>query len=477
MKKIRKYKISYRLITILALFFIVLNINVRTNAAEVKSKNVELIILFNDNSIDKDVEDIISESGGKVLNEFLDLGSVEVQCKAELIPKIKEKTSVKSLSLNHIIKMESEKKIKPAQFKNHSHGITDNLDDKYQWDVKRVTNNGKSYDLESGNHNIVVGIIDSGIDVDHPDLADNFLGGENLVPKGFNNNDSETGDPNDIDDRLGHGTEIAGIIAGNGKIKGVAPNIGFKSYRILDENGDTNATIISSAIIKATDDGVKVINLSIGGFKLKGKSYWTDPKTGIKYDMGNGTAEYSLYKRAIEYAIKNGVTVVSAAGNDGLDCSNKKKLTDYLNKKNGKYGFKYSGITYEVPGSIKGIINVSATSKDDKIAPYSNYGKDFIDISAPGGDLLDMSEDDIELSQENMCFTTTLEGDYIFVNGTSIAAPKVSAIAALIICKNKYITPKLVKRKICRTADSLGVDSSSKYYGQGLANAYNALNN
>lgn len=179
---------------------------------------------------------------------------------------------------------------------------------------------------------MVVGIIDSGVDTTHPDLTDNFLGGKNLVPADFEDDSSETGDTNDVTDRFGHGTNVAGIIAANGRTKGVAPNIGFKSYRIFNEDGDTTATICSSAIINAVNDGVKVINLSIAGYDLKGKCYWTDPDTGIKYKLGDDMAEYSLLKRAIKYATANGVTVVAAAGNESLDCSNGKYLTNYLNE-------------------------------------------------------------------------------------------------------------------------------------------------
>ncbi|MCS4482248.1 S8 family serine peptidase [Clostridium botulinum] len=60
------------------------------------------------------------------------------------------------------------------------------------------------------------------------------MGGENFVSKGFNDDETETGNSNDIEDRFGHGTYVAGNIAANGKVKGVAPNIGFKSYRVFD---------------------------------------------------------------------------------------------------------------------------------------------------------------------------------------------------------------------------------------------------
>jgi len=180
-------------------------------------------------------------------------------------------------------------------------------------------------------------------------------------------------------------------------------------------------------------------------------------------------AEYSLFKRAIKYAVKNGVTVVAAAGNEGIDCSNSKALTNYLNDEYGDEGFSYTGLTYESPGDIKNVITVSATSKDDKLASYSNYGKKFIDITAPGGDMSRISD------ITDMCLTTDIDSDYTWTEGTSFSAPKVSAVAALIICKNNTITPKAIAKKIYKTADKLEKNKSSEYYGAGMVNAYNAI--
>jgi subtilisin family serine protease len=440
------------------------------SAVTVNKENIDLVILFNDHRIDNNVENIVTNSGGEIINEFPDLGGIEVKCPADLIPTIKSVDTVQSLAPNQIISLSSDEKTEELiEPKGDSNDQSSNLYEMYQWDIKRVTNNGKSFDLESGNHNVVVGIIDSGVDTTHPDLVNNFLGGKNLIPANFENDSSETGNINNVNDRLGHGTNVAGVIAANGKLKGVAPNIGFKSYRIFNKHGDTNATICSSAIIDATNDGVDVINLSAAGYDLKGKRYWADPKTGKEYNLGNDMAEYSLIKRAIEYAIKNGVTVVAAAGNEKLDCSNKKALTEYLNERDANKGFKYKGLTYEVPGTVKGVITVSATGKDDSLASYSCYGKGFIDISAPGGDASSTN------NYIDMCLTTSCRSKYTFKQGTSFSAPKVAAVAALVICKNKNFTPKEVAKKIYKTADNLGDHNSSEYYGAGMVNAYNAI--
>lgn len=431
-------------------------------------KSVKLIILFKDNIIDKNIEDIIWSSGGKIKNKYPDIGGIEVVCNPDLIPKIKTSNNVQSISPSHIIKVSSNKEHNLKEESINESNVPDNyFFENFQWDIKRVTNNGESFKLESGNHNVVVGIVDSGIDKNHPDLRKNFLGGKNLVPSNFNDDTSEIGDSEDVNDRVGHGTSVAGVIAANGKIKGVAPNIGFKSYRIFNKDYETTASICTSAILQAVKDGVKVINLSLGGYDLKGKCYWLNTKNNKKYNLGSDMAEYSLYKRAIKYAINKGGVVVASAGNDSLDCANKRELTNHLNELNNN-NFEYSGLTYEVPGTIKGVITVSATGKNDKKSYYSNYGEGYIDIAAPGGD------ETYSGNITDMCLTTTINSSYRFSEGSSVAAPKVSAAAALVLCKDRNLSPKSVAKKLYKNSNKL---NNSAFYGHGLLNVYNVLNN
>lgn len=464
-------KLYFILVLIFMLISTFTNTSVQAKVMDSHNEdNVNLVVLFNEETIDKNIEEFIEGSGGEIVNTLSEIGGIEVKCNANLIAKIQSYDTVKSLAPNHNIKAPNEKIVEFSESKKARSADTSDGDlyNQYQWDIKRITNDGKSFDLGTGSHDVVIAVIDSGVKTDHPDLVDNFMGGENFIPKGFNNDDSETGDPDDVEDRLGHGTYVTGNIAANGRTKGVAPNIGFRSYRVFDSEGNTNASIVSQAIIKAVDDNVNVINLSMSGYDLKGKCYWTDPNTGIEYDLGDDMAEYELYKRAIKYAVKHNVTVVTAAGNDGIDCGEPKKLTKYLNDQNGDQGFRYEGLTYEVPGSIDGVINVSATGKTDKIAKYSNYGKNFIDVTAPGGDSSETG------SILDMCLSTGTT-DYWFVEGTSIAAPKVSAIAGLILWEDDSLTPKQVAQRIYKSCEKIDDNKAKNYYGSGLANAYRAL--
>jgi subtilisin family serine protease len=466
MKKIKSF-------VIILLFFTILALSNNVYAQSTSTTNINLIITYKDNSIDSSVEKFVINSGGQVFCEMPEIGATKVKCSPNLIPSIQAYSNVESISPDTIIRLQQTKQV---DFNQYSKVDTKKADlfNQYQWDIKEVTNNGESFNLQTGNHNVVVGIIDTGVDEEHPDLKANFLGGKNFVPANFENDTSETGNPDDIEDRIGHGTHIAGTIAGNGRILGVAPNIGFKSYRVFDSAGDTSSSIISSAIVQATKDKVKVINLSIEGYDLKGKCFWTDPSTGTVYNLGNDMSDYSLYKKAIKYAVNHGVTVVTAAGNASLDCSNGKNITDYLNEEYGSQGFKYVGVGIEVPGEVNGVINVSATSKINTLASYSNYGKGVIDIAAPGGDL-NITDNSIDLS--TMCFSTYLNNSYIYMNGTSVAAPKVSATAALIISEYGNIKPKDVAKKIYKSAEPLNIKDSNKFFGYGLVNAYNALTN
>ena len=217
-----------------------------------------------------------------------------------------------------------------------------------------------------------VAIIDTGIDLDHPDL--NVAGGVDIVGQAG-------GSDNGGDDGHGHGTHVAGTIGaiadGEG-VAGVAPGIDVYAVRVLDDNGSgTYGDIIAGLEWVLTQDDIRVVNMSLGGAG--------DP-------AGN-----TMLEDAIQAAIDAGVVVCIAAGNDATDTS----------------GFVPAG--YDL-----GIV-VSAYDSyggDNGPAYFSNYG-DAVDIAAPG-----------------MAITSTyLDGQYAALSGTSMAAPHVAGAAAAYIAK------------------------------------------
>lgn len=333
------------------------------------------------------------------------------------------------------------------------------LYDFWGWDIKEVTKDGQSFSLQSGNKSVVVAVIDSGIDMNHPDLAGNIVNeGKSFVPG-----------VNDTVDRLGHGTMIAGTIAANGKLLGVGPNLGLIPYKVFDQGGAETSWVIE-AIIQAVKDDVDVINLSVGTYKSL-----TKPED---------QAALLGYMRALLYAQLNNVVVVASSGTDGLDIGNPAALANAL-------GFS-GDLMVHAPGGLPGVITVSATNKEHERAYYSNYGLRQM-IAAPAGDYGSTWFTKGELNLLSMCLTTyptnlpqsylsQLAGfppGYEFMIGTSLAAPKVSAAAALLIAEGKEkrvsMGPEKVKRLLQQSAIDYGVPGPDLDLGVGVLNVYESL--
>lgn len=281
--------------------------------------------------------------------------------------------------------------------------------------------------------------------------------------------------PTNIEDTNGHGSHVAGSIAGNGRILGVAPNIGIKCYRVFDATGSSPSDRIINAIIEAAKDKVDVISMSLGGFDARPKYTYTDPESNQTYRLSD-IADYLAYERAVKYAVSQGVVVVASAGNDTLNCTNKAEVTDFMNEEYGPLGYKFIGASINVPAVLPGVITVSATGPNKTLASYSNYGPGFIDVAAPGGDVYDETDPNW---YKDLCFSSYKDGRYAWMAGTSMAAPKVSAVAALIIDQNKAkginLTPSQITNKLYRTSVDMGKKGTDSYFGHGTVNAYNAL--
>jgi len=333
-----------------------------------------------------------------------------------------------------------------------------NIYDELLWDIKLVTNNYASYRLSKGSSDIKVGIIDSGIDFNHPALKDNIIGlGHSFVP-------GETS----TQDYLGHGTMVAGVIAADGKMRGIAPEVGLVPYKVFDSNG-ANSSWVIEAIIQATNDDMDVVNLSLSTFKsLKNK----EDKAIIK-----------AYEKAFKYAQKNNTTLVVSAGNEGLDISNPKQLAEQLEKP--------KDLIIHLPGGSNHLITVAATNKKNTLADYSNYGKN-VSILAPGGSY-EFDAETYALDLTSMTLTTFptnlpqtfisqhlgLDHGYEMTVGTSVAAPKVTAVVALLKSEykkknnNKEMKNEQIEKLLYQSTVNIEDDKHASQ--SGIVNAYNAL--
>ncbi|MBM7652831.1 S8 family serine peptidase [Neobacillus cucumis] len=462
----------------------------QTSSTQAVSKNY---LIAYKQSLPANYQTEIKNAGGTVVRTIPEIGAVEVRsANPSFLDKLNS-TSIVAANLEKSYKLEDDNPEgadgQPVALKQDPNGTYWSS----QWDIQHLTNGGKSYALETGGtitasgvkHKAVVGIIDSGIDAGHPDLKANFIGGKNFVPAGgyYGDVPEEKGIASNVTDTNGHGTHVAGSIAGNGKVKGVGPDLGIRAYRIFDASGSAPTGPIVAAMVQAANDGVDVINMSIGGYDSL-KYYYE----GTRY---SDISDVLLWKKAVQYAVNKNVTVVVSAGNESLNYADKKALTDYMNASYADLGIKYSGVTVEVPGSTPGVINVSSSNKwsTDQLAFYSNYGNGFIDVAAPGGDNGPVYAATEDLNKRDFTyralstwprylepyFTMQKNDGYAYLHGTSMAAPKVAGIAGVIKAAHPDYTPSQVEALIEKTALDYGKPGHDELYGFGEANAYTAL--
>ena len=258
---------------------------------------------------------------------------------------------------------------------------------------------------------VVIGVVDTGVAFEDykkfeiaPDLEDTcFVEGYD-----FANDDSHPNDDNS------HGTHVADTIAQstfNGiGVAGVAPDACLMPVKVLDRNGSGSYFDVASGIRFAADNGAQVINLSLGG-----------------------PASSQTLLDAVAYAYSRGVTIVAAAGNDGVS-------------------------TVSYPAAYDAyVIAVGATRYDETLAYYSNSGAS-LDLVAPGGDLtVDQNGDGYGdgVLQNTFNPNTKRPGDfsYWFFQGTSMASPHVAGTAALVISNGNAETPDDVRAALESTAD------------------------
>jgi subtilisin family serine protease len=441
--------------------------------AETSSNAKYYSVLFKQNAIPADFQSQLQKVGATLVDSVPQIGFAEVKADSSMLAKLQGIANVDLVSPSIAWSL-PDSHTAPLADTTAVDTASADLYQKYQWDIKEVTHSGASYSLGTGSHRTVVGIIDTGIDPNHPAIKANLLPGSmNFVPAGgFGGKEpSETGDPNAFTDKHGHGTHVAGTIAGNGRILGVAPNMGFRSYRVFGTSSADTSWIVK-AIIQAANDRVNVISMSLGGFNVIGQVFYVDPVTGQKTNLGNEIADLRAFKRAVQYATDHGVLTVAAAGNDAIDGGNKSQVNSFLNAEYGGNGLYFVGAGFEAPGSFPGVITVSATGPDDSLSSYSNWGPGFVDIAAPGGDFKRYPDGDWFT---DMCLSSYKNGGYVWMAGTSMATPKVSAVAALLIDKYGPMSPQQVKQKLLNIGVDAVTSTDKKFFGSGHLDAYNAL--
>ncbi len=420
--------------------------------AQAVDKNY-IVIFKSDTNLPSNYQDLVKSSGGKVTKSLPKLGAVKVHSdNPNFLADIEKSTVVLDAGVESTIYPEAPVDVQVLG-DDFTANPTNDLYNTYQWDIKQVTNNGASWNLEGGTgepkdgKDIVVAVVDTGIDYTHPDIKENYAYGKSFVPGITSAMDED-----------GHGTHVAGSIAGNGRVLGIGPELKVAAYRVFGPTGGAYTSDIANALMTAADDNVDVVNMSLGGY-----DWFQNPEYATK----DVVADVRLFNRAIQYAIKNGVTVVGSSGNAGVDLSSPGKLSG-----------DSKGATHRSPSS-QTMIRVAAGGEEKNLTYYSNYGVGKIDVIAPGGDYGTawLETGDTTLRDRNKLCLSTVPGGYAFYAGTSMAAPKTAGLAGVIIAKygKDVLSPSQVKHIIQNSADDWfkpGYDGES---GFGAINAVNAL--
>ncbi|WP_222595607.1 S8 family serine peptidase, partial [Microcystis aeruginosa] len=296
----------------------------------------------------------------------------------------------------------------------------------------------EAWDIQTGDPNLVIGVVDTGVDYNHPDLAGNIWTNPGEIANDGIDNDGNgyiddirgwdfaynDNDPSDVD---GHGTHVAGTIAGKGNngvgVTGVAWNAKIMPLKFLNDQGSGSTSNAILAINYATDKGVKLTNNS-----------W----------VGDGYSQ-ALYN-AINAAGQAGALFIAAAGNDSLNID----------------------VSPHYPSSynLANIISVAATNRNDQLVTFdntgagsgSNYGLTSVDLGAPGSDIYSLAPG----------------GGYATLSGTSMASSHVAGAAALLWSQNPTWTAQQVKNTLMNTGDSIAALAGKTVSGKRL-NVFNAL--
>ncbi len=331
----------------------------------------------------------------------------------------------------------------------------------FQWNMRVIDAPG-AWKAGYTGKGVRVAVLDTGIDPTHPDLASNidFSASRSFVSRMWYKGQWVPAEPF-IDDLNGHGTHVAGIIGAadnNYGVIGVAPEATLIAVKTMNKfNVGPYSWDIQAIVYAASEADADVINISYGGYLPKNGT----PKSA--YPARRVAYYHTLYNRATSFAARNGATVVCAAMNNG---ANLDKDSNWM----------------ILPAQAGNVMAISATGpinqeNFDTPAYYTNYGTSAISVAAPGGNLDLSSPDPDYFDFVISCFPTSIFQSGLALDaGTSMAAPHVSGLAALVIGKNGGdMSPAQVKTIIEQSADDLGKPGMDDFYGHGRINAYKAV--
>lgn len=316
-----------------------------------------------------------------------------------------------------------------------------------QWDLFEAAgglNLPEAWDITAGSEEVVVAVVDTGV-LPHADLRGQILPGYDFISDPFiaNDGDGRDDDPTDPGDWIEpfdcdpfqwvgmdsswHGTHISGTVAAKANndmgVAGIASNVKILPVRVLGKCGGQWSDVI---------DGMRWA----AGLKVEGVPINPYPAKVLNFSLGATASCEKVMQDAVTEIIEKGVVLVVAAGNQ------EGNITDYT------------------PANCDGVIGVAANNREGGLAFYSNFG-DKVTVTAPGGELMAIDDKDGILSTLNEGKTSAAADSYAFYQGTSMAAPHVSGVVALIMSIAPTTTPNQVIQILKRTVKAFPTEAKN----------------
>jgi thermitase len=351
----------------------------------------QILVKFRAQTPSQDQAEALGAFNLTVLEELPDLMVQRVA-----VPEGQERIAVQTLSEDPRVEYAE------LDYVVHATIVPNDYNPNLQWGLAKIQAPA-AWDQETGTSDFIIAIVDTGVDLNHPDLNAKMVAGWDFV----------NGDGAAKDDH-GHGTHVAGIAAAETNndqgVAGVSWGARIMPIKVLDRDGDGYWSDVARGVRYACDHGAQIINLSLGG---------DNPS--------------STLKDALEQAYQDGCLIVAAAGNSG------REVIDY-------------------PARYPEVIAVTATDRYDGLASFSDYGPQ-AEVAAPGVDI----------------WSTLWPHTYGWKQGTSMSAPYVSGLAALIWSACPELENSGVRSVLQSTAKDLGAAGWDSAYGYGRIDAKNAL--
>ncbi|MFG3285862.1 S8 family serine peptidase [Streptomyces sp. NPDC048111] len=356
-----------------------------------------------------------------------------------------------------------------------------------QWDLKAIRAD-KAHEKTLGSSRVTVGVIDTGVDDTHPDIAPNFdraksvscISGKPDTTDGAWRPFTTGGSP--------HGTHVAGEIAGakNGVgITGVAPGVKVAAIKVSTQGGSFFYTeAVVCGFVWAAEHHIDVTN----------NSYYTDP---WYFNCKNDPDQKALVEaitRASRYAESRGTVNVAAAGNENYDFTSP-SITDASSPNDTTPGSRVIDPRecLDIPTQLPGVVTVAATGAKGLKSSFSNYGLGVIDIAAPGGDSTAYQAPQAPATS-GLILGPVPGGTWAYMAGTSMATPHVVGVAALLKSRHPHASAAAIKTLLtlqanataCTTPYDIDGDGTpdavckggkhyNGFYGAGIADALNAV--